>query len=78
MNAFDTVRQCASNVGVPIYKIGLSMGKTRQYMSAMFSRGSTPKADTLARMLNVCGYGLYACPLDKPPKNGIEITANDD
>lgn len=75
MYAMDTVKQAANSKGIPLDAIGVFMGVSRQYVSNTISRGSTPKADTLARMLDVCGYGLYAIPYDKAPKDALQITA---
>lgn len=77
MYAMDAVKQAAKNKGIALDAIGQSMGMSRQYVSNTITRGSTPKADTLARMLNVCGYGLYAMPYDKAPKNALQITGEE-
>jgi len=78
MDAMSALKQAANSTNTPLMHIGRKMGVADNYVNKTIARGSTPKADTLARMLNACGYGLFACPLDKQPKNGIEITANDD
>lgn len=73
----ETVKQAAKNAGLSMDAIGLNMGLSRQYVSNTIARGSTPKADTLAKMLDVCGYGLYAMPKDKAPKDALQITPKD-
>ncbi len=75
MDAIDVLKQAASNAGIPITHIGVAMGKRPNYVSATATRNSTPKADTLARMLDVCGYGLYAIPYEDAPKDALQITA---
>ena len=60
MYALDTVKQAAINSGVALRQIGLAMGKSDNYVSATLTNNSTPRADTLAKMLNVCGYRLAA------------------
>ena len=75
MDAMETVKQAANRANIPVSRIGLAMGKSSHYMAQTISRGSTPKADTLARMLNVCGYGLYAMPYEDVPDSAIQITA---
>ena len=77
MNTLDVVKMCADNAGIPQYMVGIRMGKTKNYISQTMSRGSTPKTDTLARMLDVCGYGLYAIPISEAPNGSIRITPND-
>lgn len=77
MNTLDVVRECAKRANKPIYCIGLDMGKTKNYMSQTMSRGSVPKCDTMARMLEVCGYGLFALPIDDAPKDALRITATE-
>ncbi len=77
MYAMETVKQAAKNAGLSMDAIGLNMGLSRQYVSNTIARGSTPKADTLAKMLDVCGYGLYAMPKDKAPKDALQITPKD-
>ena len=73
MKAIDAVREVASRTGVPTTHIGKRMGKTLTYVSNTSGRGSTPKADTLAKMLNVCGYALCAVPKDEVPPGAIVI-----
>lgn len=62
MKAIEAVKQAAKEAGIPLYRVGLDMGMSKQYMSATVTRGSTPKADTLARMLETCDYTLCAVP----------------
>lgn len=73
MDAINAVRQAANNSGVKTTEIGPAMGKTKSYLAANASRGSIPKADSLAAMLEVCGYVLCAVPKDKVPKSAIVI-----
>lgn len=77
MYAMDAVKQAANNKGIALRQIGLSMGNSAQYINATITQGSTPKADTLARMLDVCGYGLYAIPYEQAPKDALQITSDD-
>ena len=78
MNTLDVIKLCADSAGIPQYMIGVRMGKTKHYIAQVMSRGSVPKADTLARMLDACGYGLFACPLDARPEHGYRITPGDE
>ena len=73
MEAMEALREVSNRVGKPMYQIGLDMGKTKNYISQTMSRGSTPKADTLAHMLKVCGYSLCAIPSDCVPDDALVI-----
>ena len=74
MYAIDALKIAASNKGISLGNIGIAMGKSRQYVTNNATRKSTPKADTLAKMLDVCGYGLYAIPYGDEPDTAIQIT----
>lgn len=75
MDAMQAVKTAANNAGVPITHIGVSMGKARTYANTAISKGATPQADTLAKMLGVCGYALCAVPDDEIPEHAIVIDA---
>lgn len=78
MYAMDALKQAATNAGISLYRISLDIGKSRQYVNSMITRGSTPQCDTMARMLDVCGYGLYAIPYKDAPTDALQITASDE
>lgn len=78
MYAMDALKHAAITSGIPLTKIGVKLGKTPQYVNATITRRSTPQADKLAAMLDVCGYGLFAIPYDDAPKDALQITAIDD
>jgi hypothetical protein len=48
-------------------RVSLDMGKAENYLSKMLTRGDMPQTDTMARMLDHLGYGLYAVPYDEVP-----------
>lgn len=73
MYALDVVRQVAQNEGIPITQIGLRLGKTRQYVSSLEQYRSNPRVDTMAAMLDVCGYSLCAVPSGKVPDDALVI-----
>ena len=73
VKAMDAVLTAARRAGVGVTEIGELMGKSKTYVSATAGRGSTPRADTLAKMLSVCGYALYAVPAENVPDDAIEI-----
>ena len=74
MYAMNTVKQAALSSGLTLSNVSVNMGRTRQYVNAVITQGSTPRADTLARMLDVCGYGLYAIPYADAPAGALQVT----
>ena len=73
MQAIDAVKAAAAAAGVPTTHIGPAMGKGAPYVASTATRGSVPRADTLAAMLQVCGYVLAAVPADDVPPSAIVI-----
>lgn len=73
MQAYDAVRKAASQSGLSLNALSRAMGRPDNYLSAGASRGSTPKADTLAAMLKPCGYTLCALPDRDVPPGAIVI-----
>ena len=73
MYAMDIVKQIAEQQGIPITRVGVEMGKSRQYVHGLMQHGSTPRCDTMARMLDVCGYALVAVPRDSVPSDALVI-----
>ena len=58
MQTSDAIRHmCESTGGGPV-TVSKSMGKARTYISAMLSRGTVPRADTLSLIAQSCGYKL--------------------
>lgn len=51
------------------------MGKRDNYVSVLVNKDTTPKADTLAAMLEPCGYVLAAVPRDQVPAAALVIDA---
>ena len=73
MKAYDAVKEVAARSGVSLNSIGREMGKPSNYVSNGASRGSTPKADTLAAMLAACGWSLMAVPPNTEVPGAITI-----
>ena len=73
MKPLEVVRQAANSAGIPITHIGVSMGKARTYVNTAIAKNAIPQCDTMARMLDVCGYSLCAIPTDKIPNDAIVI-----
>lgn len=76
MDAFSVVVECAKREGIPVTHIGPALGFNRAYVSAGVNRGGAPRADTLARMLDVCGYELCAVPKSRIDAEMIPIDAS--
>lgn len=73
MHANDALKQAAATASVPITHIGPAIGKAPNYVNNSTSRGSTPRCDTMAAMLHVCGYALVAVPRGDVPETAIEL-----
>lgn len=52
------VRHMANMSGKPQTQLSHDMGKSRSYVTAMTSRGSSPSAANLAKLAKACGYEL--------------------
>ena len=78
MDAMQVVKQAAKNAGIPITHIGVAMGKRPNYVSVAVNKGTKPNAELMARMLDVCGYGLFAIPYGDEPKDALRITADNE
>ena len=75
-NVLSVVDECMKRANVPMTKIGPYTGKNKTYYSVMKSKDTVPKADTLANLLAVCGYGLYAIPIDENiPTSALQVVA---
>ena len=51
-----------ARAGLARDEVSRRLGRSRQFMSSLIGQGSTPKADTLARVADVCGYTLALVP----------------
>lgn len=73
MNTPDLIRDAVSKAGISMISASRAMGKNDNYFASVVARGSTPKADTLAAMLGVCGYSLAAIPHADVPGTALVI-----
>lgn len=73
MDAYNAVRSAAGAAGVSLSELGRRMGKPNNYVANGAARGSTPKADTLAAMLDACGWRLVAVPAGDVPASALVI-----
>lgn len=74
MRAYDALMFAAEESGTPITRVCTSLGLSPNYVSVGKGRGSTPQADTLARLLGACGYDLCAVPRGQAPDNALIIS----
>lgn len=73
MNSYEAIEIAAANAGLSTNKVSRAIGKADSYISASKTRGSTPQANNLAAMLEVCGYKLAAIPSDDLPDTALVI-----
>lgn len=78
MDAMEAVKAAAKNTGVPLRHIGRKMGVAGNFVNKTIYRKSVPRANTLAKMLDACGYSLCAVPNDSVSDDMLVITARDD
>ena len=78
MKAMQALRHISRITNMSFYSISLGIGKSRQYVSNVATRDTTPSASNYAKMLEVCGYALCAVPADKIPSYAIIIDDNDE
>lgn len=73
MNTQDLIRHAVSQADISMISASRAMEKNDNYFASVVARGSTPKADTLAAMLEVCGYKLAAIPHEDVPDTALVI-----
>lgn len=71
MNFYDAVYKIADEQGITIQKLGIKLGKSSRYVGGAKSRGSLPKVDNAAMILDALDYSLCVIPSDKVPDNAI-------
>ena len=73
MEFYDIVYKAAGEQGLSIEKLSLKLGKTSRYIGGSKSRGSLPKVNNAAMILDACGYTLCAIPSDSVPDDAIPV-----
>lgn len=58
MNTSDAIREMCRSCNKGTTEVSISIGRSGSYVGNMLSRGSTPRADTLALIAEACGYRL--------------------
>lgn len=73
MNFYESVYGIARDQGVSIEALSLKLGKAPRYIGAAKSRGSLPKVDNAAMVLDALDYSLCAVPKEDVPEGAIVI-----
>lgn len=73
MIAIEALQEAARREAMPTTHIGRAMGKGDNYFSAVKSRGSVPRCDTMAAMADTMGYSLALVPSAALPASAIAI-----
>ena len=58
MKTDEAIRQMCRTAHMGTVAVSEEIGRNRSYVGNMLSRGSTPQADTLAKIASACGYEL--------------------
>ena len=58
MKTEEAIRQMCRTAQMGTVAVSEEIGRNRSYVGNMLSRGSTPQADTLAKIAKACGYEL--------------------
>ena len=69
MDTISAIRETMRVSGHGLMKTSKLLGKNNSYLASSFSRGSTPRADTLAKIAKVNGFNLILVPEDVQPLN---------
>ena len=58
MNANDAALEMISDSGIPMPTLSRTMGRDRTFLITTVGRGNIPRADTLSKIADACGYDL--------------------
>ena len=56
MKITDAIKHMCEQSGQGVVGASQALGKSRMYLSALISRGSYPRTDTLGQIAQACGY----------------------
>lgn len=56
MQITEAIKHMCEKSGKGVVGASQALGKSRMYLSALISRGSYPRADTLVQIAQACGY----------------------
>lgn len=60
MDSSKLIRNLVADSGDSMREISRRIGQSDTYVASIVGRGSTPRADTLARIANACGFRIVA------------------
>lgn len=75
MNTTNAIKAMMSESGTTATDLSSALGRHRNFVATTLSRGSTPRADTLANMAHAMGYELVLRKAGE--RDGIVITTED-
>lgn len=73
MQFYDAVYKVAGEKGLSIERLGINLGKSARYIGSAKSRGSLPKVNNAAMIVDACDYTLCIVPKDNVPEDAITI-----
>jgi len=74
MSFWDTVYALAKDNGITVFEITKRLGLSPAYIAVQRSRGSHPKTNTAAQVLDAVGYELWAVPSgSRMPEGSLKI-----
>lgn len=56
MQIAEAIKHMCEKSGKGVVGASQALGKSRMYLSALISRGSYPRTDTLVQIAQACGY----------------------
>ena len=56
MRIIEAIKHMCEKSGKGVVGASQALGKSRMYLSALISRGSYPRTDTLVQIAQACGY----------------------
>ena len=56
MQITEAIKHMCEKSGKGVVGASQALGKSRMYLSALISRGSYPRTDTLVQIAQACGY----------------------
>ena len=73
MKFYDIVYALAQKNSTSIENLSLKLGRGPNYICGAKSRGSLPKVDNAAMIVDACGYTLCVVPSDNVPEDAITV-----
>lgn len=56
MRITEAIKRMCEQSGQGVVGVSQALGKSKMYLSALISRGSYPRTDTLVQIAQACGY----------------------